>query len=252
MDERRFDGLAKSVAAWSSRRRFLGSVSGAAAGAAFIKLNSASAQTGVDLSGTCGDDAPNVLGDIQNLSIPLANDLKGLTIDSSDNVNGPQFAELLQQVKCVLEQGRFATDERWTPAQARLFLNQAQGLVSAMSVGYTGSWFSEAQSAERAGSLHALQAVNKSLICGNGGCIADALDEELVCVHGCHASENDQTNTCSYKCFVTFSRRLFLGLAATDATPATEPTSAIVACLPALAAICTGDCCLSNCISKGP
>ena len=244
MDERRFDGLAKSVAAWSSRRRFLGSVTGAAVGAAVIKLNSASAQTGIDLSGTCGVDAPRMLEDIQKLSIPLADDLKGLEINYSVPVNGPQFAGLLWQVKCVLEQGRIATDERWTDGQSRLFLNQAQGLVSAMSVGYTGSFFSEGHTNERAGAIRALQAVTKSSVCGQKGCIADALNDELECFHGCHATENDQSNTCRYKCFIRFARWLFLGIAATDATPA------IVACLPELAAICTGDCCAGNCISK--
>jgi hypothetical protein len=241
MDGHRFDGLAKSVAAWSSRRRFLGTAAVAATGAGLARFGPVSAAS-TDLSSVCGPDASDIRGIIQDSSTGLQTDLTNNppSLPESSKVNGPQLAELLQQVHCLLAQGSVAASDDWKLAQTRFFLNQAQGLVSAMSVGFTGSFFSEAPQAERAGAIRALRALKKSDICGHGGCIAGALSDELVCMHNCPTAPDHDKDTCQYGCFITFLRQLFVG----------TTTPAVDACLPGLVAACEGDCCAGNCISK--
>jgi len=262
MEGKRFDSFTKSLAAWSSRRKFLGGLTGAAAGTMLVRPDRAFAQNATVTEACGGGVSTANLNAIQDISsTTLANLPDPADFDDPTNpfVNRPQFPEFVAQIKCILTQGSTALSDNWTGEQFGFFLNQAKGLISAVSIGFTGSYFSDQPSipiihipiptdtpvpneptetptpnatifAGDPPGVRALLALTPSQVCHGAGCTADVIDTALSCYKTCN-----EDSTCYSDCFIGFVNQYVIG---TTDTPS---------CIQQIKVACVGDCCGGGC-----
>lgn len=232
MDGNRLDSIARSIATWSSRRKLIGRAAGAALGAAALSTHTAAAQT-PDFTDSCGPDADSSMnGTIRDSSDTLLTKLQGLNIPKSTYPDGLQMSQLVDQLKCFFAHGKTAVSTEWNGGQTRLFLSQAQSIISALSIGFSAARFADKTNGPATPEgIHGLLPLNEAGVCGSASCTANALNRVFTCLHGCNNGDK-----CSWDCFTTFVEEYLVG---TESHPG---------CATDLAAYCQGDCCLSNCI----
>jgi hypothetical protein len=148
VNSQRFDTMAKSLAAWTSRRTFLRGVAGVAAGSALLRSATASAQ-GTTPAGCVQPADPKELEASQNESSDALKRLPPLDgfryPAGSTKPIAPQFFDFVSQVQDLFTQGSHAMTDPcpWTLNRRELFLSQTTGLISAISVGAADAFFTD-------------------------------------------------------------------------------------------------------------
>jgi hypothetical protein len=237
MDGKRFDAIARALAAWSTRRKFLSGLSGAAAGSALGHVGSATAQgndsTPTDnLPSDCVDDKglddnPHIVSTSNYLYDRMPNP-ENYLLKENPKYDRPQLPEFIEQIRCLLAQGKQA--DGWGPPQRAMFMNQLRTVITSFSMGFTGAFFKSESPATPSGDapagIRAQVTGDEKSDCKPSGCTADALSTALGCWQGCYANSD-----CYSKCFNDFVTTYFIG---------TETTKA---CVDIVNQWCTGDCC---------
>jgi hypothetical protein len=254
MESKKFDAFAKSLATWTSRRRFLGGVTGVAAGSLLSSPQAASAQ-GPEVQ-DCGpvinnldtvENTPqNPEGKTNRMRITGAaaaafdlldpNDANGVAFAPKEPgrypENGARFQDFVKQIRCLLQQEKYADQS----AEAfQMLLNQSNGLISALTIAYADD--QKSLPVESQPKIHALltQATETPDTCKSIGCIAEALSTEQGCESDCQQSDTCK-NTCQSQFFGTLIGK---GPNTND-----EPKS----CLARIYEACGGGCCHGTCV----
>jgi hypothetical protein len=163
MNSQRFDAIAKSLASWSSRRRFLSGLAGAAAGGALLQPHAGIAQgasqveCGLSQPITCRqpyppDGEPANTAELNTIQLASCETLKAglpptdvFNPDSSD-VKNPRFFGFVSHVYRLLEQGSCAVNEQWSQDRLDLFVSDIVGQLGAVSTGLADAFFATPKS----------------------------------------------------------------------------------------------------------
>jgi hypothetical protein len=241
MDSKRFDGFAKTLARWSSRRKFLGGVAGAGAGALIRREEGVFAQQdiqckdfNVDSSGDCTCDA--IAGQLESLfgSMPLG-DLCPPTGTS------PQFCKFVKGLKALVKKGMDRVDldgnavedsEKWCSNILLGSMRDAwEQLLDGVSVGVADAFYATPAGAP-AGDIDGVQQVtpgSQPTIC-----TSCALHNALKCMYDHPEDYCEQYRLC----FIPFVRA-YVG--------AEGATGDDRGCLQRFQTACGADCCAGGC-----
>jgi hypothetical protein len=197
VNSQRFDTLAKSLAAWSSRRRFLGGLAGLAGGSVLAGRATASAQE------TSPANA-ELLAQIQQESSEALNRLPSpdtLQYPPDDAApDKPLFYSFALQVQDLFTQGSTAADQQWTDERVQLFLRHTTGLLSAVSIGAADAFFTDEQSDATPSALRTFPNTAGRASKKPTACTSECLTTAQTCIDSCLSDDH-----CVYQnCYLPF------------------------------------------------
>jgi hypothetical protein len=197
VNSQRFDTLAKSLAAWTSRRKFLGAIASVAVGGVVADRPTVSAQ------GTPLADS-ELLAQIQQESsdalsrLPSPDTFKYPADDSAPDK--PLFYTFVLQVQDLFTQGSTAADQNWTDERLQLFLRHTTGLLPAVSVGAADAFFSDEQSEATPSALRTLPNMAGQASRKPTKCTSECLKTAQTCIDSCGSDDH-----CVYQnCYLPF------------------------------------------------